>query len=66
MGPRERGLRFVASGAFFVVGATVWHGPVGRGVLFFLGTCALLAAITGYGPLYPYISRLNPNKRDKL
>jgi Protein of unknown function (DUF2892) len=57
MGPKERVLRGVASAAFFVVGATIPSGHIQRGILFFLGTVALLAAITGYGPFAPYLRR---------
>lgn len=58
MGPKERALRVVASAAFFVVGATITPNHIVRGVFFLLGTVALIAAITGIGPLAPYLRRL--------
>ncbi len=58
MGPKERALRVVASAAFFVVGAIVPSSHIQRGVFFFLGVLALLAAITGYGPFAPWLRRL--------
>ena len=57
MGPKERALRVVASAAFFVVGAIVPSSHIQRGIFFFLGVVALLAAITGYGPLVPWFRR---------
>jgi len=58
MGPKERALRVVASAAFFVVGAIVPSSHIQRGIFFFLGVVALVAAITGYGPLVPWLRRL--------
>jgi hypothetical protein len=64
MGPNERGLRVVASAAFFVVGAVVPSNHIQRGVFFFLGLLALIAAITGFGPLAPYFRRLRGGKQE--
>jgi len=58
MGPKERALRAVASAAFFVAGATAATNHIVRYVFFFIGTLALLAAITGYGPLVAYTRRI--------
>ncbi len=65
MGPKERGLRVVLSAALFVVGATIIHDRVARDVFYAVGACAMLAALTGYGPLYPFFRRLRgENKKD--
>ena len=64
MGPKERALRVVASAAFFVTGATIPSSHLQRGILFGLGTLALLAAITGFGPLAPWFRRLRGDTED--
>jgi len=66
MGPKERGLRVVFALALFVVGSTMIHNRIARGVFYALGVGAMLAAITGYGPLYRYIRRLRGDNRDDL
>jgi hypothetical protein len=66
MGPKERALRVVVSAAFYVVGATVPTSHIVRGVFFFLGTVALLAAITGYGPLAPWFRRCRGNDSEEM
>ena len=66
MGPKERALRVVASAAFFVTGATIPSSHLQRGILFGLGTLALLAAITGYGPLAPYLRRLRGEDTEEM
>jgi Protein of unknown function (DUF2892) len=66
MGPKERALRVVASAAFFVVGATIPSSHIQRGIFFFLGTVALLAAITGYGPFAPYIRRIRGGDHEEM
>jgi hypothetical protein len=58
MGPKERALRVVTSAAFFVVGATITTNHIVRYVFFLIGTAALLAAITGYGPLAHHFRRI--------
>jgi len=42
------------------------HNRIARGVFYALGVGAMLAAITGYGPLYRYIRRLRGDNRDDL
>jgi hypothetical protein len=66
MGPKERALRVVASAAFFVVGATITPSHIVRGVFFLLGTVALIAAITGYGPLVPWFRRLRGGDTEEM
>jgi Protein of unknown function (DUF2892) len=58
MGPKERALRVVTSAAFYVVGATMTPNHIVRGIFFLIGTLALIAAITGYGPLAHHFRRI--------
>ena len=66
MGPKERALRVAASAAFYVVGATITPNHIIRGVFFFLGTVALIAAITGYGPFVPWFRRFRGGDTKKM
>jgi hypothetical protein len=66
MGPKERALRVVVSAACFVVGAIVPASHIQRGTFFFLGVVALLAAITGYGPLVPFFRRFRGSDTEEM
>lgn len=66
MGPRERGIRAVFSLALFVVGFTMIQNRIVRGIFYTVSAAAMLAAITGYGPLARYVRRLRGDNRDDL